>query len=90
MSDQRLQQLTLHVIVGFGTIVIMSAIDVIHLLVINPTSEQILSIFGLYQSSYCQSRKLTMHEYLLMKYTENVKFAVKYMIDIASMCFAYG
>jgi hypothetical protein len=72
-----MQQLTLHVVIGFGTIVIMSIIDAIHLLVINPTSEQILSIFELYKSSYCQNKKLSMHDYLLMKYTENVKFAVK-------------
>ena len=66
-----------HAIIAYMLIILMDAMDIIQLCVLRPTAKQILSVFGMYESALAAHFKGNVSQYLLMKYTENVKFFVK-------------
>ena len=63
----------------------MDAMDIVQMRILKPTAKQILSVFGMYESALAAHFEGNVSQYLLMKYTENVKFFVKYCHKPACM-----
>ena len=72
-----MQVVMVHVVITYFAVTIMSAMDIAQQAFTNPPPLQTLSIFGVNDQGLHEYFKASMCKYLLVKFTESVKFTVK-------------
>ena len=68
----------LHVLISYVAIICLSVMDIILQKIVNPPSERALNLFGINQRSLKDYFQHSLCDYLLIKFNESIKFAVKY------------
>ena len=74
----------LHVFIAYVAMTAMSVMDIIMQIIVDPPKASTLSIFGMNQKSLKKYFDSSTCQYILIKFTESIKFTVKYANYIVS------